>query len=101
MASIVSHVCVHRSKNIVIRSVYHNSKSFEVTVGMHQGELSPLFCDWLFFLCYNRHHMATLQPCALISDVLHLYICHYFVFINDHSHFSFLFLELSFHSLSL
>ena len=42
MASISSDVYVYRCKTVV-RTVYGNSKGFEVKVGMHQGSgLSPL-----------------------------------------------------------
>jgi len=42
MVGIGSHVCVYRCKKIV-RTVYGNSSSFEVKVGIHQGSaLSPL-----------------------------------------------------------
>ena len=37
MASIGSDVYVHRCENIFVRTVYGNSKGFEVKVGMHQG----------------------------------------------------------------
>jgi len=70
MASISSDVYVYRCKKTVARTVYGNSKGFEVKVGMHQGSaLSPLLFV-IFMEAISREFRVALPWELLYADDL-------------------------------